>query len=154
METMTDINIAEKTIKKLMTRLKNEPVEIYPGYNSGLTLPPDTRVSIVASINQILPLCKFDKKSDVFVSFIVHSAGKDVPMFEIALKKSGRYVYKGNKKFENPPLFDELFDMVWKIQQQKIEIIQKNNPNSSDVKTAMIQATILNYINKCNGLGY
>ena len=152
METVTDINIAEKTIKRLLTRLKTEPVEIYPGYNPGLTLPSGTRVSIVASIAEILPLCKFDKKSDVFVSFIVYPVSKDIPMFEIVLKKSGHYVYKNNKKFENPPLFDELFNMVWQMQQQKIKTIQETKPNSSDIKTAEIQSVILNYIKKCNTL--
>lgn len=114
MKNMTDGNITEKQMKRLLARLETEPVDIYPGYNSGLVLPSDTPLGLIITkpIHELLPLCKFDKNSDLSAFFTVYPKGKDNAMFEISFKKSGKYVYKNNKKFENPPLFDELFATV------------------------------------------
>ena len=37
--------ITIKTMKRLLKCLKTEPVEIYPGYSLGLTLPPNMMVA-------------------------------------------------------------------------------------------------------------
>ena len=146
MQTVDDVKFTEKTVKRLLTRIEKQPVEVYPGYNTGLTLPHDTHVSIIAPISEILPLCKFDEKSDLFVSFTVYSAGSCTPLFEISWKKSGKIIYKNNKKFVNPPLFDELFDKTHQIYAQNVE----KNPCVADVRTMRIQNAILGYFAKHN----
>ena len=152
METVTDIKIAEKTVKRLLTRLETEPVDICPGYNSGLTLPSDTPIGtiITKSTIELLPMCKFDKQSDLSVSFMVYPAGKFKPLCEISLKKSGQYVYKNNQKFVNPPQFYDLFNKVWQIQTTKIKTSEKSGSKLLDIRTLKIQNIILDYFEKNN----
>ncbi len=145
-------SIDGKTMKRLLKRLKTEPVEIYPGYNSGFVLPNNTPIGIIItkSTNELLPLCKFDEQSDMSVFFTVYPVGKFKPMFEISLKKSGRYVYKNNQKIINPPQFYDLFNQVWQIRKTKIETNEKSESNLLDIRTAKIQNIILNYFEKHN----
>ena len=105
METVTDKNISEQTINRLLKRINTESVDIYPGYISGLFLPEDTPLGIIITkpIIELLPLCKFDNQRDMSVFFTVHHVGKDNPLFEISYKTSGKYVYEKNKKLVNPP---------------------------------------------------
>ena len=152
MEIVTDINIAQKTVKRLVKRLETEPVDICPGYNSGLILPSDIPLGIIItkSIDELLPLCKFDKQSDLSVFFMVYPAGKFKPLFEISLKKSGQYVYKNNQKFVNPPQFYDLFNKVWQIQTTKIKTSEESGSNLADIRTVKIQNIILDYFEKNN----
>lgn len=150
MKTVDDIDFTTRTVKRLLTRIEKQPVEVYPGYNAGLTLPPNTHVSIIAPISEILPKCEFDEKSDLFVSFTVYSTGSCVPLFEISWKKSGQYIYKNNQKFINPPLFGELFEKTHQIYAKNVEKIQETNSMAVDVKIKRIQDAILSYFAKHN----
>ena len=152
MEIVTDTSIAEKTMKRLLKRLETKPVDICPGYNSGLVLPKDIPMGIILTktIDELLPLCKFDKQSDLFVYFMIFPAGKFNPLFEISWKKSGHYVYKNNKKFVNPPYFVELFNKVRQIQTMKNS--QETNPESLNIRMATIQNIILNHLIKCENI--
>ena len=132
----------------MLKRLQTEPVDICPGYNSGLVLPNDTPIGIIITkpIHELLPLCKFDKQSDISVFFTIYPAGKFNPLFDISFKQSGQYVYKNNKKFLNPPRFNELFDAVWQIQEQKITA----NPTPTDLMTYKCQTLILKILTEQN----
>ena len=139
--------ITSKNMERLLKRLKTEDVEVYPGYNLGLTLPPDTVVSFIKPISEILPLCTCFDESKLFVSFMVYKKYADMPMFEISWKKSGQYVYKNNQKFVNPPLFDELFCAVRNIFKEKIATKIKNN--DKNLKTDIMFYRCQNLVLKC-----
>ena len=141
--------VAEKTVKQLLSRLAKEPVDIYPGYSDGMTLPPGTRVGLVATIDELKPLCTYYDESKLFVSFMVYKKEADMPIFEISLKTSGRYIYKNNQKFKNPPHFDELFNQVHTLYGQTLEKNKERNPCSIDVRIAHAQDIILDYFAKC-----
>lgn len=143
MKVVTDNITAEKTVKRLLTRIAKQPIEVYLNYNTGLTLPNDAHVSIIAPISEILPLCKFDEKSDFFASISVYDVGAVVPLFEISWKKSGKYLYKNNRKFENPPLFDELFNATRDIYKENLADLIRNNAKN-------VKAEILFY--RCHTL--
>ena len=148
MEIITDIVATEKTVNRLLKRIEKQPIEIYPGYNSGLTLPPDAHVNIFAPTSQILPLCKFDDQIDLFVSFMVYPKGSFTPMFEMSFKKSGRYLNKNNKKFENPPYFDKLFNAVRNIYKKNLADLIQNDIKkaTADMFFYRCQTKILKYL--------
>lgn len=136
-------NDVEKTVKRLLARVVKEPIEIYPGFNTGLTLPAGTSVGIMDPISQILPLCVFDSKSDPSVWFVVYPKGKDSPMFEIVWKKSGQILHENGDRFENPPMFDILFENIRNIHKANLAYLIKTN-------TPGIRADIFSY--RCHTL--
>ena len=140
--------ITIKTMKRLLKCLKTEPVEIYPGYSLGFTLPPNTTVSVIKPISEILPLCTHFDASKLFVSFMVYKKGADIPMCEISWKKSGQYVYKNNQKFENPPLFNEIFSGVRNIFKENLATKIKNNDKNlrADIMFYRCQNLVLKYL--------
>ena len=127
--------ITIKTMKRLLKCLKTEPVEIYPGYSLGLTLPPNTTVSVIKPISEILPLCTHFDASKLFVSFMVYKKGADIPMCEISWKKSGQYV-------------NEVFSGVRNIFKENLATKIKNNDKNlrADIMFYRCQNLVLKYL--------
>lgn len=123
--TNTETNISEQSVKRLLSRLKNESMDVCAGY-----------------------WCS----KHASVSFMVFGK-KEMPIFEISLGTRGRFLYKNGKKFTNPPLFDELFKATRNIYIQQT-LYEQNNTGASYINILKAQNIILNCFAKHNLFQY